>query len=831
MFIAEYFIWHYSQGLKNTFLVARNFVGFVWRFFSIWLLFRTLFSPWRKDITFSNWRGLHPILALQKIFNNIFSRIMGSLVRSAVILLGLFIEALALVLVPVILIWWILLPALLLFSIFTIFGIFSQADDWDILTVFGAELFVFFSLFLSAVSAWSFLSYKKDFRESSQEKTREDLSKEKWFLRVWNRMGFSQEEEKIKSLFADEKALAKELQNCGLSPESFNAIIDWEIKRETKERGRRKFWTRENLMAVTPIGKYWHFGYTVELDKFGTDLPRGRERFQDSYMMGRSKEIELAEVILSRPSQNSFLLIGEPGVGKKTLVNLLAKKIKEEKTNSVLKYKRVVEIQLEQIISEYSGNDLMIELNKLFVQAAFAGNVILFIDNIHEFISGEGKLKVDISSILADYLAVPTFQLIGATNSQDFHTSLEKKTSLMKYMDKIILEELSMDETKLAMLSFLEKEEKNRVLVSYQALEEIVKPADQYMTDTPMPEKAIDVLEEVLVSWGRNSTNPFVCKEDVDRVFSEKTKIPLGEIGEAEQEKLINLEAILKKRVVGQDEIIKQISQVMLRARSGISDRSKPIGSFLFLGGTGVGKTETAKALAEAYFGHDDKMIRLDMSEYQSVDSVERLLGQEKLGTHSKFLAEVAEKPFSVLLLDEIEKAYPEILNLFLQILDEGWLTDAFGKKIIFKNMIIIATSNAGAEIIKDGIESGYSNVVIHKQVIDYAISSRIFRPEFLNRFENILFFKSLEGDELREVTGLILKNMCERIYKNKNIKINFGEELILKIIEKGYDPIFGARSIKHFVQDKIEDILAKKIVEGEVSGGEELELKPEDID
>ena len=829
--ITEYFIWHYSKGLKNVFLIMRNFVKFFWKFFSIKILFRTLFSPWRKDITFSNWRGLHPLLFLQKLFNNLFSRVMGSIARSVVILLGLSIEAITLTLVPVILISWIILPAFLLSSFFVFSNLLFRNDSYGLLAVVSSAIFFLSSLFLSAIAISAFVDYKRYVQSDSEEKNLQELSQERWFLRIWNRMGFSGEEARIKTLFANKKALEKELQNSGLSLESFNEIITWEKGSEIKKRKKRKFWTEENLAAVTPIGKYWHFGYTVELDKYALNLPRGADRFKYSYMMGRNKEIELAEIILSRPSQNSFLLIGEPGVGKKTLINLLAKKIKEEKTNPALKYKRLVEIQLDQVISEYNGNELMIELNKIFVQAAFAGNVILFIDNIHEFISGEGKLKVDISPILFDYLAIPTFQLIGTTTSQDFHVSLEKKTSLMKYVDKIILEELSGKETKLAMLNFLEKEEQKRILVTYQAIEEIVKLADQYITDTPMPEKALDILEEVLVSWGQNSSNFFVLKEDVDKVFSEKTKIPLGEIGATEQKKLMNLEAILKKRVIGQDEIIKQISQVMLRARSGISDRSKPIGSFLFLGGTGVGKTETAKALAEAYFGHEDKMIRLDMSEYQSADSVERILGQEKLGTHSKFLAEVSEKPFSVLLLDEIEKAYPEILNLFLQILDEGWLTDAFGKKIIFKNMIIIATSNAGAEIIKDGIESGYSNETIHKQVIDYAISSRIFRPEFLNRFENVLFFKSLEGDELTDVANLILKNMAARIYKNKNIKINFGEDLILKIIEKGYDPIFGARSIKHFVQDKIEDILAKKIVEGNVSEGEEIELKAEDMD
>ncbi|HEX7586482.1 MAG TPA: AAA family ATPase [Patescibacteria group bacterium] len=658
-----------------------------------------------------------------------------------------------------------------------------------------------------------------------------ELAKKQWFLRVWNRLGFPKEDPDIKEAFANRDLLVRVMKKIGLGIDTFETIVNWEIKRQIRIENKNKFWTEERLMSVQPIGKYWHFAYTVELDKYSFSLPQKNILYSEAYLMGREKDIEMVEIILTRPSQNSILLVGEPGVGKGTLVDLIAEKIKEEKVHPILKYKRIVEIELDRVVADFQGNDLIQELHIIFQEAAFAGNVILVINNIQEFLSREGKSGIDITSTLVPYLALPTFQIIGISTSVDFHAYLEKNASIMKYFDKIIINELSLEETRTAMLNFLEKEEKSRVLVSQRAIEEVIKLADQYVTDSPMPEKAIDILEEVLIYWSQSSSDYFVTKEDVDRVFSDKIKIPLGEISQGEQERLINLEAVLKKRVIGQNEIIKQIGQVMIRARSGVSDTSKPIGSFLFLGSTGVGKTETAKALAESYFGSDDRMIRLDMSEYQTADSIGRILGNEKIGKPSKFLSEVSENPFSVLLLDEIEKAYPEILNLFLQILDEGWLTDAFGRKVIFKNMIIIATSNAGAEIIKDGIESGYSNETIHKQVIDYAISSGIFRPEFLNRFENVLFFKSLEGDELVEVTRLILKNMAERIYKNKNIKINFGEGLIQKIIKDGYNPIFGARSIKHFVQDKIEDVLAKKIVEGEVSEGEEMELKTEDVD
>jgi len=825
MFIAEYFIWHFTQGAKGLIGIIGNYLKFFWHFFSVGILLRTIFSPWKRDITFSNWRGLHILLTLKKFFFNFFARFIGALVRIPVIIFGLLAELLAAILGLAVFILWVFLPIILLLAISLSARLLSAKNlEWADLPYIFLAFFCFMALLISLVSF--FRSRKK----KPEEMSLPELAEERWFLRVWNRMGFAEENLQIKECFSDRNLLDMTLKKIGIDTAGFERMVSWEISRQRKMESKKKFWTEERLMNIPPVGKYWHFAYTVELDKYSFPLPQKNIPYSESYLMGREKDIEMAEIILTRPSQNSILLVGEPGVGKRTLVDLIAEKIKEEKAHPALKYKRLVELELDRVIADFQGNDLINELHKIFHESAFAGNVILVINNIQEFLSREGKLGVDITSTLVQYLALPTFQLIGISTSSDFHSHLEKNASVMKYLDKIIMDELSLEETKIAVLNFLEREEKERVLVSQQALEEIIKLADQYITDSPMPEKAIDILEEVLIHWSQSPSGFVVTKEDVDRVFSDKIKIPLGEISQGEQSKLLNLETVLQRRVIGQDEILKQISQVMLRARSGVSDRSKPIGSFLFLGSTGVGKTETAKALAEAYFGSDNRMIRLDMSEYQTADSIGRIIGQEKTGEPSKFLSEVSENPFSVLLLDEIEKAYPDILNLFLQILDEGWLTDAFGKKVIFKNMIIIATSNAGAGIIKDGIESGYSNEAIHKQVIDYAISSGIFRPEFLNRFENVLFFRSLEGSELAEVTELIIKNMAERIYKNKNIKINFRKELVQKIIEKGYDPIFGARSIKHFVQDKIEDVLAKKIVEGKVSEGEDFELKAEDI-
>jgi len=828
MLIMKYIAWHYSQGVKKLLEIWKNFLAFFWQFFSVGILFRTLFFPWKRDINFAAERGLHPFLFFQRHLNNVFSRLMGGIVRLTVIVIGFAAEAVTLILGIASLILWITLPVALVFSLLTFFSLFDGTARSSLYEIMIGDI-LFFSAWLFVVSLHSFaISTDRNW----QEKNLEDLARDKWFGRVWNRMGFLQADEDFIKAFSDKPSLQNKLNHIGLNLESFSEIIAWEGTKQEREENKYKFWNWENLIAIDPIGREWAYAYTVELDRHSHELPeKSTATYKKSYLMGHKKDIDMAELILSRPSQNNILLVGEPGVGKRTLVNLLAKKIREQRNDSLLKNKRLVELDLAQVIAESDEKSLASRLHKIFQEALIAGNIILIIDNIHEFLSSNnGKGNADISSILVKYLPYPTFQILGTINTQAFHEHVEKNAGFMKYVEKIIIGEPSKKETKFAMLQTLALEEKSKVFVSYQAIEEIVELSDQYVTDAPMPEKAIDILEEVLIFWFKKPDDRFLSKDDVDNFFSEKTKIPLGRISEKEKDTLINLEEILHQRIIGQDEAVKQIAEAVRRTRAGISDSGKPKGSFLFLGPTGVGKTETAKALAAAYFGSEDKMIRLDMSEFQTADSVDRLLGSQNSGKPGQLITKVTENPFSVLLLDEIEKAYPDILNLFLQVLDEGWLTDAFGKKILFKNMIIVATSNAGSAIIKEEIEKGKSSEEIYAEIIDHVTKEGVFKTEFLNRFEKIIFFKSLEQDQLRSVISIMLKKITDNIYKKKNITVEFGEDVTDEIISKGYNPIFGARSIKHFMQDRIEDVLAKKIIAQEISEGNKIRLEAVDM-
>ena len=819
-----YLIWHYTRGLTDFFGIWGNYLAFFWYYFSVKFLFRTLISPWHRDVTFSDWRGLHPLLFLQKMLNNIFSRLMGMIVRTFVIIFGLLVEMVTLMAGAIIFLCWIFLPVFfLVFCISFISNLFGNKM---------ASLYYFFSLvglgILEIISIRAFLFSRK---KIPADMAIDEIVGEDWFIRVWNRMGFEQENSQIRQALNNPEKLNRELNAIGMKAEDFKQILNWEFNRLEKSEKERKFWERQNLFAKIPVGVYWSFGYTVELDKFSRDLQNNLKIIKDeSQLVGHEKDLEMLELILTRPGQSSALIVGEPGVGKRTLIYYLAKLIHDQAAGGQLNYKRLVELDIEEMISKIGREELEYEINKVFFQAAYAGNVILVIHNIDEFLRPEkGKLDVNINEILVKYLEIPSFQLIGTLSKEAFHEYIERNQSVMKYADKILMEELDKEKTLTALMQFLEGSEKNKVLITYQALKRIIDLSDQYITETPLPEKALDALEEIF-GWVGGASAGFLTVEQTEDFFASKFKVPVGKVGEEEKAKLLKLEEILHRRVIGQEEAIQEISEAMRRVRSGISDQKKPIGSFLFLGPTGVGKTETAKALAEAYFGDENRMIRMDMSEFQAADSIGRFLGSQETNQPSQLISQVVENPFSVLLLDEIEKAYPEILNLFLQVLDEGWLTDVFGKKASFRNMIIIATSNAGSGIIKEGIEKKIDKKELYKQVVDFVINKNIFRPEFLNRFEKIILFESLEDAELMEATRLIAKNMADRIYQTKNIKISFSEEFIAGLIKKGYDSIFGMRSMKRFAQNKIEDAAAQKLISGEWKEGGEFEFKGEDL-
>ncbi len=466
------------------------------------------------------------------------------------------------------------------------------------------------------------------------------------------------------------------------------------------------------------------------------------------------------------------------------------------------------------------------QIRIIFLEAAFAGNVILVIEHLEHYLKGESNaLHFDVSGILADFLSKPSFRLIATGATNEYHQLIEKQEQLVKYLETIEMSEPTESETMEIMLAQLEKYERKSVLVTYGGLREMVTSSSRHNWNVPLPERALDLMMDVWMFWNKKSQADFVTEKTVAEYLSLKTGVAQGEIDTSERKKLLSLESVLHRQVIGQKEAVTQVAEALRRARSGVSDQQKPVGSFLFLGPTGVGKTETAKALAKVYFGDEKHVIRLDMSEFQTPSSIDRLLGSSQLGQEGRLVSQIKDNPYSLLLLDEIEKAYPDILDIFLQILDEGFVTDAFGEKINFRNCLIIATSNAGAALIKKMVENQAPAEEIKKAVVDWAVENNIFKVEFMNRFDGVIFFRPLNQKELLDVVWLKLRNFATRLDKEKNIQIDFEENLAEEIIKRGYDPIFGARSLNRYIEDTVENLVAKKIIAGEAQNGEKITI------
>jgi len=629
---------------------------------------------------------------------------------------------------------------------------------------------------------------------------------------------------------SQENSFFKEMEvQFDLRAQDIENLVFWAERLEEKKKKKKRFWDYDNLIRRGTLAKAWTAGYTITLDQFSVDITEVIRK-KPPEIIGHQEELESLERILSRQEGNNVLLVGEPGSGRKSIVYALAKKSLFGQSLSEVNYKRVVFLNLSKLLAQISSQEeVEFILDTIFQETARAGNVILVIDELHNYISQTSKLgTIDISAIISSYLHLPQFQIIGITTYKGLHTAIEQNFSFVSLFEKVEVSEIKKKETLLLLQRFaLDAEEKNKILISYPAIREIVNLSERYFPNLPFPEKAIDILDEVSVAAVQKKKKKIVLPSDVEEIMSEKSQIPIGELKKEEKEKLLNLEKLIHRRIVNQNKAVNEIALAMRRARVDISGRKKPIGGFLFLGPTGVGKTETSKALAEIYFGSEEKMIRLDMSEFQKISDIDRLLG--KPGEEGLLTTPVRENPFSLVLLDELEKAHPDILNLFLQILDEGRLTDGQGRKVDFKNTIIIATSNAGYKIILEAIEKNKKWEKLKKEMLDYLFEKGIFRPELINRFDGVVIFRPLTKENLLEIADLMLQRL-KRNLKEKGIEFVITLELKEKIVELGYNPIFGAREMKRIIQDKVENALAQAILKGDLKRGQSVEVIPGDF-
>ncbi len=636
------------------------------------------------------------------------------------------------------------------------------------------------------------------------------------------------------SVFSAIVFLDKTLENLffdyGAKKEDIVSVAMWE-ENYYKERFLGPSFL-DNIKNVRGIADDWVFGYTPVLLNYAKNISVSDSSYGHIHALGRDVEISKMEEILISDGKNNVILVGEPGAGRENVILGFVKKVKKGSVNGILKYCRVMKLDMNLVISNTKDNSATVALlDKIFLECKNAGNIILVIDDFHNYIGeqeAEGVGSLDISAVITPYLQSDQFRLIAITDSYSYHSNIEKNSSVASMLETVLVEEPDEEMTILKLedlVPYIEK--KHGVFISYHAILAVVSDSESYIQGAPFPEKAISLLSEVISFVLSNKAyGKTITQDHVTEVVSRKTGIPLGRIGGEEKAKLLNMESLLHERIIGQEQGIKVLSEAMRRVRSGISERKKPIGTFLFLGPTGVGKTETAKALADIYFGSEKRMIRLDMTEYQDPDSISRLIGSVDKKTEAQFANKVRENPFSLILLDEFEKAHRDIADLFLQILDEGRLTDAYQKKVSFRNTIIIATSNAGAEFVREFILSGQNPEVLNEKLTEYLLREKVFRPEFLNRFDAIVVFKPLTEKEIKEVARHILFNLQIRL-KDKGMKLNITDELLDKVAQIGYNPVFGAREMKRIIQEKIENQIAKDIIAGKYKYGSEIYIDP----
>ena len=637
---------------------------------------------------------------------------------------------------------------------------------------------------------------------------------------------------------------------------------------------------------------------TPTLDKFGRDLTVLASENKFDPVIGRDREIERVIQILSRRTKNNPCLIGEPGVGKTAIAEGLAQKIASGDVPECLKDKRLVTVDLSSMVAgaKYRG-EFEERLKKAVEEVINAGNVILFIDEIHTIVgAGSAEGAIDASNILKPSLARGELQLIGATTLNEYRKYIEKDAALERRFQPVNVGEPTLEETVQILLGIRDKYEAHHsVNITDDALSAAAKLSQRYITDRFLPDKAIDLIDEaaskkklttlvapdnlkeletqldkitkdkqeaitaqdfeqaaqlrdketqlkeeiakVKSEWKEETTtshNLSVTEEDIADIIASWTNIPVKKIAEEESERLKNLEGILHERVVGQEEAVTAVSKAIRRGRAGLKDPKRPTGSFLFLGPTGVGKTELSKALAEAMFGSEDSIIRVDMSEYMEKHSVSKFIGSPPgyvgFEEGGQLTEKIRKKPYSVILFDEIEKAHPDVFNIMLQILEDGILTDAQGKRVDFRNTVIIMTSNLGAKNILNtattlGFSSGVSQNGNDEEKIKEKVMAEVknaFKPEFLNRIDDIIVFKRLSEDNIKEIASLMLKSLKERLKANE-IDAEFSDEAIEKIAKEGFDAVYGARPLRRAIQNKIEDMLAEKIIDGAIKNGDSI--------
>ena len=594
-----------------------------------------------------------------------------------------------------------------------------------------------------------------------------------------------------------------------LNSENLPQVENWSENYYKEHISKTKWWKLSNLFSYPPLARDWAVGFSPILDQYATDLATPTYLHHIKNIVDRNNEIKEIEQTLTKSAENNVIIVGEEGVGKHTIIDAFAKKIYLGKINSQLMYKRILMLNMEKILNEFVDQKQRESFfDDLLNEASQAKNIIIFIDNFDKFISNDGG-GVDMTIPFEKYAKTNLIQIIGITTPFYYQQLIFNNEKISRIFERVDVYEVPKDRAENILLdSVFSFENIYDLHIPYESVKEIIEKSEFYLTNIPFPEKAVDLLDTTC-SYAKENNIHTITPEIINIVLTKKTHIPTV-ITKQMKEKLLNLETLLYSKIIQQDEAVNKLSSALRRSFLLIGKRKKPLASFLFLGPTGVGKTETAKAISQVFFTEQSNsnefqristnfryLLRFDMSEYQSKYDIPKLIGD--MNSPGLLTKTIREQSYGVLLLDEIEKADKDMLNIFLTIIDEGYFTDGMGKKVDCKNLIIIATSNAKDE--------------------------NVFSPEFLNRFDGIIRFESLNQESIGILTKKIIERISIDIFKLYKVKIFVSEKTINLVSKKGFDPKYGARNLERTIRDEIEDKVAKIILSDKAKQGDVINL------
>lgn len=637
-----------------------------------------------------------------------------------------------------------------------------------------------------------------------------------------------------------------------LKTENTIATSEWFEEVWAKQLIEKKWWDKKILFSYPPLARDWSIGYTPTLDAYVEDLTSSSYQATPHHVVGRKNELIQMQEVLSKSGEANIILVGEEGVGKRTVIDALARLIYEGQTGKQLAYKRILKLNMEKILTTYTDEKQREQFfESLLEEAVQAERVILLIENIDRYCAS-GEDRIDLTSSIEKFARQNAIQFVGITTPFFYQRYIFSNEKMSRLFTRIGVKEITKDEALSTILHIIPSfEAKYNFIIPYETGKAVVEKSEFYITAIPFPEKAIELLDQtathVYTQMKENGAaqKMVILPESVDVVLTEKTHIPTSLTSDMKT-KLLSLERLLEERVVFQTEAITALSAAVRRSFILLGRRKKPLASFLFLGPTGVGKTETAKALSAIFFGSESYLTRFDMSLYQSKDDIKTLIGSLESGLPGLFVKAIREQPYAVLLLDELEKAHPDLINIFLTVIDEGYFTDGFGKRVDCKNLIIIGTSNAGADYIYDQnkILNKINSVIAtggdtspneiarsptaprnDSKFIDYLIQNKLYSPEFLNRFDGVVVYNPISDNALLLLAKRMSGAVRDTIMSLYQIRIVVKDDTLVEIIKKHYNPAFGARNLEHIITQEIEDKIATMLLENKIAEGSVITL------